>query len=280
MCPSSNLQTGAAKSIGLHPISLLARMRFRVTLNTDNRLMSGTSLSREAALLAAEADWTVADLRWVTINAMKSAFLPFDQRLALIDTVIKPGYAAHGLPSLTLFVAICRMTGLVESALVCVHLRWFDGARMEVDAREPWSTLCSGPPSAGAGARRPAPRGSTPTAERPRGFGFPVRVWDQDPDEPDLPVSATISSIDRSDLSFEAVEPPFGTPISPGCCRDVCLHAAAAGDGGPTFIANLLIQWGHTLPVGSDPQPGVLVQVLVEDGAEGAGTAGGVGTGR
>jgi len=99
MCPSSNLQTGAAKSIGLHPISLLARMKFRVTLNTDNRLMSGTSLSREAGLLAAEADWTLADLRWASINAMKSAFLPFDRRLALIDEVIKPGYAAYGLPA-------------------------------------------------------------------------------------------------------------------------------------------------------------------------------------
>jgi adenosine deaminase len=97
MCPSSNLQTGAARSIGLHPISLLARLKFRVTLNTDNRLMSGTSLSREATLLVAEADWTLADLRWVTINAMKSAFLPFDRRLALIDEVIKPGYAAYGL---------------------------------------------------------------------------------------------------------------------------------------------------------------------------------------
>ena len=98
MCPSSNLQTGAAASIGLHPISLLARLRFRVTLNTDNRLMSRTSLSREASLLAAEANWTLADLRWVTLNAMKSAFLPFDRRLALIDEVIKPGYAAYGLP--------------------------------------------------------------------------------------------------------------------------------------------------------------------------------------
>jgi adenosine deaminase len=98
MCPSSNIQTGAAASVGLHPISLLARLRFRVTLNTDNRLMSGTSLSREAELLAAEAEWTLGDLRWVTINAMKSAFLPFDQRLALIDEVIKPGYAATGLP--------------------------------------------------------------------------------------------------------------------------------------------------------------------------------------
>ena len=99
MCPSSNLQTGAAKSIGLHPISLLARLRFRVMLNTDNRLMSGTSPSREAGLLAAEADRSLADLRWVTVNAMKSAFLPFDRRLAFIDEVIKPGYAAYGLPA-------------------------------------------------------------------------------------------------------------------------------------------------------------------------------------
>ncbi|MFC7594633.1 adenosine deaminase [Terrabacter sp. GCM10028922] len=96
MCPSSNLQTSAALSIPLHPITLLRRLRFRVTLNTDNRLMSGTSMSREATLLRDEAEWTLEDLRWVTINAMKSAFIPFDERLALIDDVIKPGYAALG----------------------------------------------------------------------------------------------------------------------------------------------------------------------------------------
>lgn len=96
MCPSSNLQTSAAPSIALHPITLLGRLRFRVTLNTDNRLMSGTSMTREATLLRDEADWTLEDLRWVTINAMKSAFIPFDERLELIDGVIKPGYAALG----------------------------------------------------------------------------------------------------------------------------------------------------------------------------------------
>lgn len=94
MCPSSNLQTSAALSIALHPITLLGRLRFRVTLNTDNRLMSGTTLSNEALLLMEQAGWTAENLRWVTINAMKSAFLPFDERLALIDTVIKPGYAS------------------------------------------------------------------------------------------------------------------------------------------------------------------------------------------
>ena len=76
MCPTSNLQTGAADSIAAHPITLLKDLRFRVTVNTDNRLMSGTSMSREMQLLVDEAGWTLADLRWATINAMKSAFIP------------------------------------------------------------------------------------------------------------------------------------------------------------------------------------------------------------
>jgi adenosine deaminase len=92
LCPSSNVQTGAAPSIEAHPIGLLSRLRFRVTLNTDNRLMSGTSMSREMQLLVDELGWSLTDLRWVTVNAMKSAFLPFDERLALIEDVIKPGY--------------------------------------------------------------------------------------------------------------------------------------------------------------------------------------------
>jgi adenosine deaminase len=93
MCPSSNLQTGAADSIAEHPIGLLAKLKFRVTVNTDNRLMSGTSMSRELALLAEAFDYGLPEFRWFAINAMKSAFLPFDERLTLIDTVIKPWYA-------------------------------------------------------------------------------------------------------------------------------------------------------------------------------------------
>ena len=93
MCPSSNIQTGAAESIADHPIGVLAALRFRVTVNTDNRLMSGTSMSRELALLAEAFGYGLDDLRWFAINAMKSAFLPFDERLAIIDDVIKPWYA-------------------------------------------------------------------------------------------------------------------------------------------------------------------------------------------
>ncbi|MCA0335715.1 MAG: adenosine deaminase [Actinobacteria bacterium] len=96
MCPTSNLQTGAAESIATHPITPLKDLRFRVTINTDNRLMSGTSMTREMLLLVEEAGWTLADLRWATINAMKSAFIPFDERLAIIEHVVKPGYAALG----------------------------------------------------------------------------------------------------------------------------------------------------------------------------------------
>jgi len=96
MCPSSNVQTGAAGSIAEHPIGLLTELRFRVTVNTDNRLMSGTSMTREMSLLAEAFGYGLDDLRWFTINAMKSAFWPFDRRLALIDDVIKPGYAVLG----------------------------------------------------------------------------------------------------------------------------------------------------------------------------------------
>jgi adenosine deaminase len=93
MCPSSNVQTGAARSVGEHPIGLLTRLRFRVTVNTDNRLMSATSMSREMSLLCEAFGYGLEDLQWFTLNAMKSAFLPFDQRLAIINDVIKPGYA-------------------------------------------------------------------------------------------------------------------------------------------------------------------------------------------
>jgi adenosine deaminase len=98
LCPSSNVQTGAAASIAEHPIKLLRDLRFRVTLNTDNRLMSGTSMSKEMYLLSEAFGWGWAELQWFTINAMKSAFIPFDERLAIINEVIKPAYAGRLSP--------------------------------------------------------------------------------------------------------------------------------------------------------------------------------------
>lgn len=93
LCPTSNVMTGAAPSIGEHPIGLLESLRFRVTLNTDNRLMSDTTMSNEMVQVCEAFGWGWEELRWLTVNAMKSAFIPFDERLQLIDDVIKPGYA-------------------------------------------------------------------------------------------------------------------------------------------------------------------------------------------
>ncbi|WP_072807233.1 adenosine deaminase [Rhodococcoides yunnanense] len=93
LCPSSNVQTGAVDSLEKHPFDLLARLRFRVTVNTDNRLMSDTSMSREMYKLVNTFGYGWTDLERFTINAMKSAFIPFDERLELIDDVVKPGYA-------------------------------------------------------------------------------------------------------------------------------------------------------------------------------------------
>ncbi|HEX2884712.1 MAG TPA: adenosine deaminase [Candidatus Limnocylindria bacterium] len=94
MCPTSNVHTGAAPSIEEHPIDLLRRLRFRVTVNTDNRLMSGISLSSEFATLARTFGIGLGDMEWLTLNAMKSAFWPFDGRLRIINEQIKPGYAS------------------------------------------------------------------------------------------------------------------------------------------------------------------------------------------
>ncbi|ORW06858.1 adenosine deaminase [Mycolicibacter longobardus] len=94
LCPSSNVQTGAVGSIAEHPFDLLARARLRVTVNTDNRLMSDTTMSKEMLVLAETFGYGWADLQRFTVNAMKSAFIPFDQRVEIIEEVIKPQYAA------------------------------------------------------------------------------------------------------------------------------------------------------------------------------------------
>jgi adenosine deaminase len=93
MCPTSNVHTGAAPSFAEHPIGLLMGLRFRVTVNTDNRLMSGVTLSQEFARLGEHFAVDLAGMQWLTVNAMKSAFVHFDQRLELIEGVIKPGFA-------------------------------------------------------------------------------------------------------------------------------------------------------------------------------------------
>src|SRR3984893_9233376 len=93
ICLLSNVQTGAARSLPEHPFKTFYQEKFRVTLNTDNRLMSDTTMTKEFQAAAETFGLTLEDFEKVTINAMKSAFLPYDQRCDFIYSVIKPGYA-------------------------------------------------------------------------------------------------------------------------------------------------------------------------------------------
>jgi len=93
MCLSSNLHTGSVPDLRYHPFPIFYRNGFRVTLNTDNRLMSQTSLTEELLLAVKQYDLTLRDLERLTLNAMKSAFFNFPARLEIIYKVIKPGYA-------------------------------------------------------------------------------------------------------------------------------------------------------------------------------------------
>ncbi|WP_026919455.1 adenosine deaminase [Gordonia shandongensis] len=93
LCPSSNVQTGAVASLADHPFDVLAALRFRVTVNTDNRLMSDTTMSREFMVLHDQFGYGWTDFERFTVNAMKSAFLGFPERLRIIDDVVKPGFA-------------------------------------------------------------------------------------------------------------------------------------------------------------------------------------------
>ena len=93
VCPTSNVNTGVVERLADHPIDELVQLRFRVTVNTDNRLMSGVTMSSEMAALSETFGYGWDRLRWLTVNAMKSSFLPFRERLRLIEQVIKPRYA-------------------------------------------------------------------------------------------------------------------------------------------------------------------------------------------
>lgn len=92
MCLSSNLHTGACARLEEHPFGLFFRRGFRVCLNTDDRLMSDTSMSKETQLATELFDLSLADLEKLSINAMKSAFADFDKRLRVIFDTIKPGF--------------------------------------------------------------------------------------------------------------------------------------------------------------------------------------------
>lgn len=89
ICPTSNVHINGASSIAHHPVSALAYLGFRVTINTDNRLMSRCTMSSEFAELVEHHDWTVDDIMTATINAAKSTFLPFQERNDLIEDILE-----------------------------------------------------------------------------------------------------------------------------------------------------------------------------------------------
>lgn len=93
ICLLSNVHTGATPSLDQHPFKILYQQKFRVTLNTDNRLMSNTSMTQEFEAAEQTFGLTLDDFEKITINAMKSAFLPYDQRCDFIYKRLKPGYA-------------------------------------------------------------------------------------------------------------------------------------------------------------------------------------------
>jgi adenosine deaminase len=94
IAPSSNVQTGAYPSLAAHPVDRLHKLGFAVTVNTDNRLMSGVTVSSELAEVATTFGWSWGDVRTVTERALAAAFLPESDRKHLLDTVLRPGYAA------------------------------------------------------------------------------------------------------------------------------------------------------------------------------------------
>ncbi|MFQ4147744.1 adenosine deaminase [Arthrobacter sp. LAPM80] len=93
LCPSSNLQTGAiapfGTTIGEHPIDLLHQLGFNVTVNTDNRLMSGVTLTGEFGLLVETFGYGLDTVLEMTLNAVHASFLPLESREQLADYIIE-----------------------------------------------------------------------------------------------------------------------------------------------------------------------------------------------
>ncbi len=98
MCLSSNVHTGATVDLEHHPFPHYMRKGYRVTLNTDNRLMSRTNMTDELMLAVDHFGCTLEEIEKITINGMKSAFAHYDERIKVIFERIKPGYAALRAP--------------------------------------------------------------------------------------------------------------------------------------------------------------------------------------
>jgi adenosine deaminase len=96
LCLSSNVHTGACRDFEDHPFPIYFGAGFRVSLNTDDRLMSGTEMSKELELATRLFGLSLGDLEKLTLNAMKSAFAPNECRIQLIQDVLLPRYEKLG----------------------------------------------------------------------------------------------------------------------------------------------------------------------------------------
>jgi len=92
ICLLSNVHTGAVDKIENHPFGILFKEKFRVTINTDDRLMSNTTLTKEFLTAVKYFNLSFDEIEKITINSMKSAFIPHKERLRYIYDIIKPGY--------------------------------------------------------------------------------------------------------------------------------------------------------------------------------------------
>lgn len=86
-CPSSNVQTGAVKSLSTHPLKLYFDLGLRVTVNTDNRLITDTSVSKELYLTHTELGLSFRDIKSIVIAGFKSSFMPFHEKQAALRRV-------------------------------------------------------------------------------------------------------------------------------------------------------------------------------------------------
>jgi len=94
VAPSSNVQTGAYPSLAAHPVDRLHRLGFAVTLNTDNRLMSGVSVTSEFTDVVRTFGWGWDDVATVTERALAASFAEEAEKARLLEDVVRPGYAA------------------------------------------------------------------------------------------------------------------------------------------------------------------------------------------
>jgi adenosine deaminase len=111
-CPSSNVQTGAIRDLKSHPLKLYKDLGLRVTVNTDNRLVTDTSVSKELWLCHRELDFSLEDIKAVILSGFKSAFLPFhvkQQYLRRVSEELK-AFTDENLPSIPIPASVTALS--------------------------------------------------------------------------------------------------------------------------------------------------------------------------